>query len=273
MYPGYDFAAYPVEKVTKTKRTPYAQPSRNDHTPPCGEPSNRSEPSRPSSPEQDQNMEEDIQPDIESKKKHKLRLSKKYDTNVWDIIKKKDAGLTIGEVMEVSNTAHQQVRNGLANTVKNQKHEVLEITSISQADKENQKSTSAYTSTVIEDLVARIIPDTGAAFSIITWAFINHLGWKIEKSSPLVYTITDGQKATSYGYVLNVSFRINNQITIVVPKMVVTDADTYDVLWGVDTLQQFKMVMDMASAKLRFNARNKHWKMDLVLNQGIWPKF
>ena len=113
-------------------------------------------------------MDEDASPQIESKKERKLRLSKKYQTDVWEIIKNKDAGLTIGQVLETSTTARQMIRNGLTEMVKEQRHEVKEIAAVSREDRDSDRSTSAYASAMIETFEVRIIPDTGAAFSIIT---------------------------------------------------------------------------------------------------------
>src|SRR6184192_3590550 len=144
------------------------------------------------------------------------------------------------------------------------KHVQKKIEAIQKKDK-NYK-TSAYLDVLVQSVIGRGIADTGAGKTVISEAFMNRLGWSIDKPTKIAFTVATGEKATALGIIKNIPITVGG-LTIPISAIVSTST-TYDILLGNDWLIKANAVIDLTNTKLTISAHNQEVSVNINLDSG-----
>jgi hypothetical protein len=302
-YPSEDNGVYPVHVEKKERRKPYAKEKESYQS--IVQKNTRENSKAPKQPEPTKAMDDvDITPEIESSREKKLRRHKKHDIDFYQIIKDLPVTMTLEEALKVYPPAKQQVRAGIANlgpgytmvepeiqsiekdqsddTSEYSSEEFSDTTDESDAEKESRKhvqkkieaiqkkdktyKTSAYLDVLVQSMIGRGIADTGAGKTVISEAFMNRLGWSIDRPTKVTFTVATGQKATALGIIKNVPITVGG-LTIPITAIVSTST-SYDILLGNDWLIKANAILDLAGTKLTISAHNQEVTVNINLESG-----
>jgi hypothetical protein len=247
----------------------------------------------------------EMTPEVESSKERKLlRRSKKHDVDFYERIRNLPVTMTLEEAIKTFPPAKQQIHAGIANLgpgftmieagvqsveknqsddsseyssekftdstdesdsdVKKRKRIQKKIQSIQKKDKTYK--TSAYLDVLVQSVVGRGIADTGAGKTVISEAFMDRLGWSIDKPTKVTFTVATGEKATALGVIKNVPITVGG-ITILISAIVSTST-SYDILLRNDWLTKAHAVVDLANTKLTISAHNQEVSVNINLESG-----
>src|SRR5947209_7195003 len=95
----------------------------------------------------------------------------------------------VEQLIQISLAVHTKLRDRIMGTK-------LKFTETqSEVYTTEPERTPAYTHCNILNQLASVIIDTGSGISIMSFAFLNHLGWKINQSTKHTIIVADGSKA------------------------------------------------------------------------------
>ena len=213
-----------------------------------------------------------LTPEIESSKEQKYRVSKRYSYDLFESLKELPVpGLTVEDFLKMCPPARQQLRQGVSNALPTK--EVQTVTSIEQEDegmkKPEEKRTSAYAQVHIDGTLAEAIIDTGAGSAVISNSFLQRKGWDIDEPTRITYTVANGQRDTTLGIVTKVPIQVQG-LTIPI-DMIVTNANSYDVILGNEWLVKANAIIDLNAAAMRITCHGKEINVPLDLYRGIRP--
>ena len=241
-----------------------------------------------------------------NKEKKLLRRTKKHDVDFYNLIKDLPVTMTLEEAIKTFPPAKQQIRAGIANlgpgftmvetpeiqqlekspsddsSEYSSNEEFSDSTDESDSDAEARKrvqkkieniqkkdktyKTSAYLDVLVQSIVGRGIADTGAGKTVISEAFMDRLGWSIDKPTNVTFTVATGEKAAALGVVKNVPITVGG-LTIPISAIVSTST-SYDILLGNDWLIKANAVVDLANTTLTISAHNQEVSVNINLDHG-----
>ena len=204
----------------------------------------------------------------------KLRKSKKYDLNVWDKVKEVKIPVEIGELAQIP-AFRQQIRNGISNI--QPKFEITEINAASMNDdSEDDKDpdrtakTSAYSQCQIEGHLTPCIIDTGAGGCLISKAFLDKIGWHIEKPTKQIIVVADGHSAVPLGRVSDLPVQFGR---VVIPtSAIVVNTTSYDLILGNNWLKKAGAIIDIGARKMLIKWKGRKYEVPIDDERGIRPK-
>ena len=172
--------------------------------------------------------------------------------------------MTIGDLLEICPPARQQLRKGLTTVLPTKEVQaVASITQESDSDSEEEhqpikhrqkeKKTSAYAQVYIDGMEAEAIIDTGAGSAVMSSSFMARKKWDIDDATEIPYTVANGQKDTALGIIQDVPVSIHG-LTITT-DMIVTNANTYDVILGTEWLAKANAIIDINASAMRIDYR------------------
>src|SRR3954469_24890855 len=305
-YQEEDLGLYPIHTDKKDRKKPYAKEPEDPYRSIIKKNTKEASKSTPKKPENLESMDEtiDITPDIESNRERKLRRTKKHEVDFYQLIRNLPVTMTLEDALKTFPPAKQQVRAGIANlgpgftmvetgvqSVENNSsddsseyssEEFSDSSDESESDKETRKhvqkkieaiqkkdknyKTSAYLDVLVQSVIGRGIADTGAGKTVISEAFMNCLGWSIDKPTKIAFTVATGEKATALGIIKNVPVTVGG-LTIPISAIVST-LTSYDILLGNDWLIKANAVIDLTNTKLTISAHNQEVSVNINLESG-----
>ncbi len=115
-------------------------------------------------------------------------------------------------------------------------------------------------------MVGRGIADTGAGKTVISEAFMDRLGWSIDKPTKVTFTVATGDKATALGIIKNIPITVGG-LTIPI-SVIVSTSTSYDILLGNDWLIKANAVLDLSNTRLTISAHNQEVSVNINLESG-----
>ena len=105
---------------------------------------------------------------------------------------------------------------------------------------------------------AKILIDTGAAVCVIAKKFLDSIQWPIDGPSSLSIIVADGARTQPLGEVRNITITLGH-IQFAIPKAVVTEAVTYDMILGTNWMKEMNADVNIGQQVLKFDYRGKKY--------------
>ena len=117
---------------------------------------------------------------LSSTKEDRIKHTKRYHNNAWDIVKTLTVPIKLQDLIQLSPTAKGQIRNGLTSV----KPEFIQEETINKLEVKNKKKalkkSSAYIQVTLNGKIFQGIVNTGAGPCVVSYNVCQLLGWIID---------------------------------------------------------------------------------------------
>ena len=195
----------------------------------------------------------------------KRRKVREFDYDPWADLATQKPNITFKQLFQVAPAVKQKVKQGI--TAERPTIRFAEINAVE--DRPTERRTSAYANCSITNYPVNAIVDTGAGSSIITKHVLDRLGWEIEQPARTTLVIADGKRSVPLGEVWEVPITFGNETSTI--DMIVTAAETYQIILGNNWLKKVKAIINMDSETMTFTSRGRKFRVPINTTKGVLP--
>ena len=195
----------------------------------------------------------------------KRRKVREFDYDPWADLATQKPNITFKQLFQVAPAVKQKVKQGI--TAERPTIRFAEINAVE--DRPTERRTSAYANCSITNYPVNAIVDTGAGSSIITKHVLDRLGWEIEQPARTTLVIADGKRSVPLGEVWEVPITFGNETSTI--DMIVTAAETYQIILGNNWLKKVKAIINMGSKTMTFTSRGRKFCVPINTTKGVLP--